>query len=423
MTRPPPQRSFHGDTVVRAAFLSGLLGWGMGFYGPPIFLYAVMSATGWSVSLVSAAVTLHFLFGAIVVSWLPRLHARFGVPRVTMMGACMLATGVIGWATARQHWQLFAAAMLSGAGWVTMSAAGINAMIAPWFERRRPMALSKAYNGASVGGMVFAPLWSVLIAQFGFATAAIAISTVMLAVMWWITQRVLVVTPASIGQAVDGGAVNSPTSGSAPPPSIRTAASHTPLPGGSLWKNLRFQTLAAAMSLSLFAQAGLVSHLYSLLVPQLGAQGAGWSMTLVTACAMLGRMLYARALTTTRERRLLSCASYAMQMCGVFLLMMSPGPGVLLWCGLVLFGAGIGNTISLPPLIAQSDFAAVDVARVVALIVAISQALYSFAPLAFSVLLARGADHTGLFIGVMALQALSIAALWCGRSKRTPTSE
>ena len=91
---------FHGDVVVRAAFLSAVLGWGIGFYGPPIFLYAVVSRTGWSLSLASAAITIHFLWGALVVSLLPRLHARFGVAPVTVMGAASLALGIVGWATA-----------------------------------------------------------------------------------------------------------------------------------------------------------------------------------------------------------------------------------------------------------------------------------------------------------------------------------
>lgn len=151
-------------------------------------------------SLVSAAVTpLHFLFGSVVVSRLPRLHARYGVARVTLIGACALALGVIGWAIARHHWQLFVAALLSGAGWVTMSAAGINAMVSPWFDRQRPMALSKAYNGASVGGMLFSPLWSFLIAQFGFAVAASIVSACTLAIMFWLTRRVLRFRPPCWG--------------------------------------------------------------------------------------------------------------------------------------------------------------------------------------------------------------------------------
>ncbi|KAF0137442.1 MAG: major facilitator protein, partial [Xanthobacteraceae bacterium] len=51
--------------------------------------------------------------------------------------------------------------------------------------------------------------------------------------------------------------------------------------------------------------------------------------------------------------------------------------------GVALFGLGIGNLVYLPPLIAQSEFARVDVPRVVALTVAVGQGLYAFAPALF----------------------------------------
>ena len=409
---------FHGHAVVRAAFICAVLGWGMGFYGPPIFLFAVASTTQWPVPLVSAAVTTHFLFGAIVVTFLPRLHARHGVPRITLAGAFTLAAGVLGWATARQHWQLFLAALLSGAGWVAMGAAGINAIITPWFIRNRPAALSKAYNGASVGGMVFAPLWSLLIARFGFQAAAWIVCLCMLATMAWLTRRVFRQTPAGLGQMPDGDAPPPPPDKATALPASGAAAGWPALAGRKLWRNRRFQTLAAAMSLSLFAQSGVISHLYSVLAPQIGTQGAGWSMTLLTTCAMLGRTLFAWALAAASDRRLLNCASYAMQICGSLLMLAGNGPGVQLWCGLILFGAGIGNTISLPPLIAQSDFAPADVARVTALIIAISQALYSFAPLSFSLLLKIPPGSAWLFAAAAILQALAALVLWAGRAKR-----
>ena len=55
------QSIFFGRKVVAATFVMAVFGWGIGFYGPPIFLYAVIQPTGWSLPLCSAAVTLHFL--------------------------------------------------------------------------------------------------------------------------------------------------------------------------------------------------------------------------------------------------------------------------------------------------------------------------------------------------------------------------
>jgi uncharacterized membrane protein len=135
---------FFGPWVVRSAFVLAVFGWGVGFYGPPVFLHAVVARTAWPLELVSAAVTLHFLLGAVLVANLPRLHRRFGLPFVTTLGAIALALGVLGWAVAKEPWQLFAAALLSGGGWVTMGAAAINAIVAPWYARGRPIALAKA---------------------------------------------------------------------------------------------------------------------------------------------------------------------------------------------------------------------------------------------------------------------------------------
>ena len=45
------------------------------------------------------------------------------------------------------------------------------------------------------------------------------------------------------------------------------------------------------MALGLFAQIGLITHLFSLLVPALGAQRAALAMGLATGSAIAGRTL------------------------------------------------------------------------------------------------------------------------------------
>jgi hypothetical protein len=97
----------------------------------------------------------------------------------------------------------------------------------------------------------------------------------------------------------------------------------------------------------------------------------------------------------------------------------------LLLAGVLLFGIGIGNTTSLPPLIAQAEFDPASVSRVVALIVAISQATYAFAPAAFGIL-RKMSDWTVdaptgygpyLFIGAAILQLAAIGVLFSGRRR------
>jgi hypothetical protein len=409
--------TFYGWRVVAAAFVLALFGWGMGFYGPPVFLAVVSASKGWPLALVSIAVTAQFLIGAVAGANLPRIYRRFGVATVTKAGALSLAAGICGWAIADAPWQLFVAALLGGAGWGAMSAVALNAIVSPWFVRGRPRALAMAYNGGSVGGVVFAPLWVAAIAALGFPTAALAISAVMAFTMWLLADLVFARSPQQMGLTPDGDAPGAP-----PIPLVSSAA--RPRPGSLLWRDSTFQTLAAGMALGLFAQIGLVAHLFSLLTPALGAQQAGLAMGLATALAIAGRSFVGWVMPLGADRRLVASASYAAQMAGSIVFLAAAGTSVpLLLLGIVLFGIGFGNATSLPPLIAQVEFVEEDVTRVVALIVAISQGAYAFAPAAFGLIRAFAPPAAGaapgaaptLFLAAALVQLLAIMALWAGR--------
>jgi hypothetical protein len=417
MTPSGQTGTFYGWRIVAAVFVLATFGWGFGFYGPPVYLHAVREAHGWSLAIVSTGVTVHFLFGAIVVANLPRFYKAFGVPRVTKVGSVALATGITGWALAREPWQFFAAALLSGGGWVTMGAAAVNAIIAPWFARTRPMALSSAYNGSSVGGVVFSPLWVAAIGLLGFPMASLVIGTAMIVTIWVLSDAYYSKTPEKMGLNADGDARGAVVASF-------TLPSARPLPGKQLWMDWRFVTLAAGMALGLFAQIGLLTHLFSLLVPALGAQPAGFAAGAATAAAIVGRTLVGWFMPIGADRRLIAGGNYVVQILGSLAFLFAAGDNVpLLLLGVVLFGAGIGNATSLPPLIAQVEFVKEDVVRVVPLIVAISQATYAFAPAAFG-LIRDFAPRWGwtsagaapwLFIAAMLIQTLAVTALLAGR--------
>jgi Major Facilitator Superfamily len=406
---------FYGWRVVHGASVLAAFGWGVGFFGPPVFLSTVRETTGWPVALVSAAVTMHFLVGAATSASLPSLYRRFGAPRVTKAAALGLATGALGWAVAAVPWHLFVAAVVGGAGWGGMSASALNAIVSPWFVRARPVALAMAYNGASVGGVVFSPLWVAAIAALGFSAAAAAVGLVMILVMWALADRLLFRTPQAMCLAPDGDAAGTGTTTTA-------SLAASPLPGRQLWRDARFVTLCAGMACGLFAQIGLISHLFSLLAPVLGAQQAGLAMGLVTAMAIAGRTALGWAMPLGADRRLIACASYGLQLAGSLVFIVAAGTSVpLLMLGVVLFGAGFGNATSLPPLIAQVEFVKDDVLRAVALAVGISQGCYAFAPALFGLLRdwapAAGGPEAGalIFATAAAVQALAIGAFLAGR--------
>jgi len=413
--------TFYGWHVVAAVFVLATFGWGLGFYGPPVYLHAVHESRGWSLNVVSPAVTVHFLFGAIVIANLPRLYRRFGLARVTKAGSLTLAIGVTGWALAQEPWQLFVATLFSGGGWVTMGAAAVNAIVAPWFVRKRPAALASAYNGSSIGGVVFSPLWVAAIGLLGFPSAAIAIGVVVVATIWILADLYYSKTPESMGLHPDGDAPQAAATTLAMSPSAK------PLPNTRVWSDWRLVTLAAGMALGLFAQIGLLAHLFSLLVPALGAQLAGFAAGGATASAILGRTLVGWLMPARADRRLFGCANYAVQILGSLAFLFAAGDSIpLLLLGVVLFGAGVGNTTSLPPMIAQAEFSQEDVSRVVPLIVAVGQGTYAFAPAVFGLIreLAPrwGSASAGaapwLFLAAALIQTLAVVAFFTGRPRK-----
>jgi predicted MFS family arabinose efflux permease len=356
-----PVPAFFGWKVAWAAFTVAVFSWGVGFYAPPVFLQTLHADHGWPISTISAAITTHFLFSAVLITCLPEVHQRFGVAGVTQAGVALSALGVLAWANVQQPWQLFPTALLSGAGWAATSGAAINAMVAPWFEKDRPKALSHAFNGASIGGLVFTPLWVALIALLGFPVAAAIIGVAMMAVLWPVTAKFLRPRPDNLESASAERKAARPTTSRA-----------------DLLRDQRFVTMSGAFALGLFAQIGLFAHLVTRLASEFGSNGAAWAVSLTTVCAVAGRTLLGWVLGD-RDRRMAASVNFALQACGTALLTLGSGAPAIL-CGCILFGLGVGNLTSLPPLIAQKEFAASDVGRVVALITVINQAVFAFAP-------------------------------------------
>jgi predicted MFS family arabinose efflux permease len=380
----------HGSRVVWTAFVVAAFGFGVGFYGPSIYLIALHRSHGWPIATISLVVTAHFLAGALLITVLPDVYRRFGAAATTVSVAVLAAAGAIAWTNARELWQLVPALLLSGAGWAAMSGAALNLIVAPWFERERARAISTAFTGASIGGLLFAPLWTVLIAHTGLEAAramlALVTITIVCPLAWLVLRRA---SPATASQGA--------------PPTTRRA----------LFGQPAFLTLSAAFALGMFVQIGLFAHLIARLEPAFGPTMAALAISLVTLCAVLGRSLMGRLLGG-HDRRLAVAANFLVQAFGTLLLALGEGVAPLA-LGCVLFGLGVGNVTSLPPLIAQREFRPADAGTVVALVTAINQAVFAFAPAIFGGLREITGAYVEVFLAGAVLQGAAAGIVVLGR--------
>ena len=82
---------------------------------------------------------------------------------------------------------------------------------------------------------------------------------------------------------------------------------------------------SAGMALGLSPQIGLITHLFSLLVPALGAQCAALAMGLATTSVIAGRTLVGWVMPTDADRRVVASASYAVQITGSIMFILAAG--------------------------------------------------------------------------------------------------
>src|SRR5260370_69832 len=91
-----------GWRVVWTAFVVAVFGFGIGFYGPAVYLPALHQARGWSISTISMAITAHYLGGALLIPCLPAVYRRFAVGRIPVAGAVLAGPGALARANPQQ---------------------------------------------------------------------------------------------------------------------------------------------------------------------------------------------------------------------------------------------------------------------------------------------------------------------------------
>src|SRR5438094_10489454 len=103
------------------------------------------------------------------------MYYRLGPRAVVTAGSIAMAAGVAALGLVTQAWQLYPVFLVMSVGWGAMSGAAINIILAPWWERRRGLAVSIAFNGATLGGVIVTPMLIPLIAALGFPRALVTV--------------------------------------------------------------------------------------------------------------------------------------------------------------------------------------------------------------------------------------------------------
>jgi len=396
---------YDGWRIVAVCFLVATFGWAFGFYGQSVYLAELHRLYGWPASLISSATTFFYLFGAVLVAFVSEAVRTFG-PRNCLLGgvlAMAAAAALIGQVTA--PWQLYAVNVLLAFGWAGTSLGVITNTLGLWFDQKRGMAISLALNGASFGGIIGVPLLVAAIGSFGFAHAMMAAAATMLVVM-------IPVIAIFVGRPPERGgiaAVELAVAAEAPSPSrIRAQAI----------RDVAFLTVSIAFALVLFAQVGFIVHLIAFLDPAIGREHAAIAVALLTAMAVVGRVLFSTVIDRLNQR-LASAISFTSQAVALAIIINSRNE-MLLMAACALFGFSVGNLITLPALIVQREFDPRAFGVLISLITAINQVTYAFGPGVIGLLRDASGSYALPFYGCIGLELVAAMLIMVrGRGAKT----
>ena len=174
---------YAGWRVVLACFLLALFVFGFALYGQGVYLVELQRLNGWSTSLIAGASTISLLLGNMLVAFTSEFVTRLGLKRLVLLGIAALAGSMALLAFASAPWLLYAALMLMSLGWTGMGTVVIATVVGLWFVKRRGLAISLAFTGASAGGIVITPLLVLLVEQVGFQAAVLTAAAIMVAIL------------------------------------------------------------------------------------------------------------------------------------------------------------------------------------------------------------------------------------------------
>jgi MFS family permease len=392
---------YDGWRIVAVCFLVATFGWAFGFYGQSVYVAELHRIHGWPTSLISTATTFFYLFGALLVAFVSEAIRACGPRNCLLVGVFAMASAaaLVGQVTA--PWQLYAVNALLAFGWAGTSLGIITNTLGLWFDKKRGMAISLALNGASFGGIAGVPLMVAAIGRFEFSGAMIVAA---------ITMVVLLVPVVLIfvGRPPQRSHIATTLVAADAPPASRTRA--------QAFRDIAFLTVSIAFALVLFAQVGFIVHLISFLDPVIGRERAAIAVALMTAMAVVGRVLFSTVIDRLNQRPA-SAISFASQAVALAVVINSQNE-MLLFAACALFGFSVGNLITLPALIVQREFDSRAFGVLVSLITAINQITYAFGPGVIGLLRDASGSYSLPFYGCIGLELIA-AVLIMVRGRRT----
>jgi MFS family permease len=169
-----------------------------------LLLPPLIGEFGWDRGLTAGAFSFGFLVSALLSPLAGRMMDRNGPRIVIGTGVCLMSLGLFTAPSIQTPWQLYATLgflVAVGASFMTYTAHSL--FLPHWFVRRRALAISIAFAGAGIGGIVLLPWLQSIILHEGWRASCSAVGYLVLLVIGPLSL-LLRRKPQDIGLLPDG---------------------------------------------------------------------------------------------------------------------------------------------------------------------------------------------------------------------------
>jgi MFS family permease len=376
-----PGRVHYGWWIAVGAMVLLFVTVGVGYYGLAVLLRPLQEENGWSNGVVSGATGLYFTVSGVTGALIGGYVDRHGpLPLMTagtlLLGGSVVLVGFVG-----EVWQLYAVYVVMAIGFGFVASVGVNAMLARWFVHKRAKAMSVAFTGVSLGGVVLAPLGTALVDAGGVSLATVVMGVLVIVVALPVVRGLLVWDPGEMGLQADAGA---------PPPPVQRAALADAVQRrvwtrGEALATVSFWAMLVGFVLVLLAQTGFLLHQISFLEERFGSRQAASFALSTTALGSIVARLAVGTVADRFDKRWLTVVLFVVQATAVLLVVHTDNQ-VVTYVLVLIVGFTIGNIYMMQTLLASEIFGLVSLGAILGVLLMTSQIGSGVGPIVVGVL-------------------------------------
>jgi MFS family permease len=167
------QKVFYGWIVIIMAVFAVAVTNGLSIGGIPVFYGSFIKEFGWNRTTIATAGTVLLLARGLAGPFTGPLWDRYGPKRFMVIGAAVIGIALVTGSFIGTPLHLYLMILLMAVG-LTFAGLGPGAFLASsWFTRLRGIAMGIVATGTSLGGMIFAPISTRLIASYEWRWAMV----------------------------------------------------------------------------------------------------------------------------------------------------------------------------------------------------------------------------------------------------------